>query len=105
MKGWFPRRCVKLPDRYYSSDNGGKRTLSDSKTEPNSTPKPTAEGHNDGVDKKAPSLSAAPKSQNDPHSKPLSTESKSARGSGASSGTTPTFGARKRTKKPKANKN
>ena len=74
---------------------------SDSKTEPNSKSKSTAEGHNNGVNRKSPGLSTSLNSRSDDLSKPSSIESQSAGCSGASSGAMPTFGATERAKKPK----
>ena len=101
MKGWFPRRCVKIADSHNSSDEGCKPGFSDSKTEQNSNTESTTESLNNGVNGRSPSLSTTLKSQSDGLiSEPLSTESESTGGSGTASGAMPTFGARKRAKKP-----
>ena len=102
MKGWFPRRCVKLPDSYYSNDSGNKQASSDTKN----SKQETSENHEDVVKAKPPSASVALKSKgaagDSQEKKPKVTQSTS-EGDGAS-GTTPTSGARKRAKKSKTDK-
>lgn len=101
VKGWFPRRCVKLPDSYYSSDSGDKQASSDAKTEQNSKQK-TVENHKDEVKEKPPSSSTASKTKGDTQKNPKRTQATA--GEGGASGTTPTSGARKRAKKSKTAK-
>ena len=104
VKGWFPRRCVKLPEKYYSTNDSDKQTSSDAKTGQSSKQR-TIEDHEDDVKAKPASLSTTSKAQtNTAQKKSKVTQSPSGGSESGASGTTPTSGARKRAKKSKTDK-